>query len=295
MKAKVSHLVRHHILRLATRLLGWQNEELVAEGLYPTDSYQGISDSVSLDKIHQRFLIPSGWVVSRRSLRSVDRHGEFIPWLTYGATAWLDKLALEDMEILEFGGGASSHWFSKRSRSLTTIETDLAWKAILEGNLGQKSNILSLQDLAQQSQLEETEANTEIPSNVLARDHRWPESIKQQLIEGLQRTVSLIREASLVLVDGGPRNSYLYLVERFSGKNTILVVDNSDAEEIAETLAEFCPEKWLRIGFWGLTPINAFPAETAVFLKYEALRSRKLVNLLSKQWGSPTVPSFYSG
>ena len=52
-----------------------------------------------------------------------------VPWLTEESIVFLDQYLKEhkDAKILEFGCGASTIWFSKRTKNLTSVEHALDW------------------------------------------------------------------------------------------------------------------------------------------------------------------------
>lgn len=55
------------------------------------------------------------------------------PWLTEEAISFLEKFfeKHQNPKVLEFGGGASTVWFSKRTNQLYTIEHSRKWQYIL--------------------------------------------------------------------------------------------------------------------------------------------------------------------
>lgn len=53
------------------------------------------------------------------------------PWLAFGAIIELERILLlnPNFNILEFGSGGSTVFFSRRCRSVTSYETDIEWGA----------------------------------------------------------------------------------------------------------------------------------------------------------------------
>lgn len=49
------------------------------------------------------------------------------PWLTYGAIMSLEQIATLELNVLEFGGGGSTVFFSRRCKSVKTYESDREW------------------------------------------------------------------------------------------------------------------------------------------------------------------------
>ena len=56
-----------------------------------------------------------------------------VPWLTEGAIEFLEQYLTEhpSAKILEFGTGASTIWFAKRTPNLYSIEHDPSWFTLI--------------------------------------------------------------------------------------------------------------------------------------------------------------------
>lgn len=52
-----------------------------------------------------------------------------VPWVTHEAVLFLEKFMEEhpDARVLEFGSGASTVWFAKRTKNLTSVEHSPEW------------------------------------------------------------------------------------------------------------------------------------------------------------------------
>jgi hypothetical protein len=50
-----------------------------------------------------------------------------IPWIVKEAIYKLDELLTKDMDVLEFGSGGSTLFFSKRAKSVVSFEDDAKW------------------------------------------------------------------------------------------------------------------------------------------------------------------------
>jgi predicted O-methyltransferase YrrM len=49
------------------------------------------------------------------------------PWYTMDAIGFLDRYINQEVKILEFGSGRSTIWLSKRTKHITSVETDNKW------------------------------------------------------------------------------------------------------------------------------------------------------------------------
>jgi len=72
-----------------------------------------------------------GFMRSAFAGRAMDRNGAPLPWYTYSSIAFLDQMDFSDRSVLEFGGGQSTLWWAARAASVTTIESDPEWFAML--------------------------------------------------------------------------------------------------------------------------------------------------------------------
>lgn len=76
---------------------------------------------------------------SARLKKSVDKLGKPIPWFTYSAIAYLERLDLNQKTVFEWGSGHSSLYFSDKCQSITSIEYKKDWykyvNSLLEENM----------------------------------------------------------------------------------------------------------------------------------------------------------------
>jgi hypothetical protein len=78
-----------------------------------------------------RFSHVTGHWKSSIGTAAYDADGFPLPWYTYPAIDFLAQRDFLERDILEFGGGQSTLWWSQRARSVLTIEEDRAWFARL--------------------------------------------------------------------------------------------------------------------------------------------------------------------
>jgi SAM-dependent methyltransferase len=73
-----------------------------------------------------------GWKKSSFEGFSQDEYGNPIPWMTYNAIDFLEKNLKPEHEVFEFGLGASSIFFAKRVKRVTSLETNRKWLDIVK-------------------------------------------------------------------------------------------------------------------------------------------------------------------
>lgn len=75
----------------------------------------------------RKLLCDTGYLRSCRTGGSVDRNGEFLPWYTYPAIEFVKRLPLHNKDVLEYGGGFGTIYYSRRARSVSVVEHDPEW------------------------------------------------------------------------------------------------------------------------------------------------------------------------
>lgn len=157
-------------------------------------------------------------------------------------------------------GGASTVWFSKRAGDVTTFEFDARWAAVLSEHLEASSNVEIIQPETELGILKafKSEPNSGL-SSILAMD------IDSDYFVGL--TKEPLSRASLILVDGGPRNLAMYLASKYASPSALVVVDNSDTYELREGVEYLLQAGFTEIPFRGLGPLNPYEWTTSVFVK----------------------------
>ncbi len=201
----------------------------------------GLPKSAFLEVVFENL----GYFESVRADRPITNIGEPIPWLTYGAIAFLDGIDMNDFRILEFGGGGSSFFWEAKGASVEIHEDNPKWVEFLENRISDRSKVV-----------------THSP-NTPNYDCAFID-FDVVLIDGLQR-VQVISE--LISVFHKNKSSSL---SKFPG---IIVVDNSDWYPKAVNSLEKV-SGYSRIDFKGIGPANKYEWTTSIFIKpYENFRS----------------------
>jgi SAM-dependent methyltransferase len=62
-----------------------------------------------------------------------------IPWFSYAAIDFLESFLRPEMEVFEYGSGGSTLFFSRRVRSVLSVEDNPAWYELVTTRLKEKS------------------------------------------------------------------------------------------------------------------------------------------------------------
>lgn len=73
-----------------------------------------------------------GFVKSAESLKPVLGNDEPVPMFSYGMIEYLINLDMSKMDVLEFGAGNSTRFWSPRVKSVTSLENDPRWHTTLK-------------------------------------------------------------------------------------------------------------------------------------------------------------------
>jgi len=177
-----------------------------------------------------------GWHASfRGGARSVA--GEPRPWITFGASRFLETLDTVHMDVLELGSGASTLWLAERFRRVRSIEHDAQWMPA--GTLPANCEIL----------LRPVEGDTEVTP--------WPNPYHEAGRHG--------GPWDLVIVDGMGRRTAAEHIDELVRPDGLVLLDDTDVPgsepaQVALTRAGFG-----RIDFWGFRPGVALDTCTSVF------------------------------
>ena len=202
----------------------------------PSFFYRNQSSLSALISLHRDYLKTSGWLESKIHQRS-QRSGRPIPWFTYSALHFLDSLDLSETRVLEIGGGASSLYWEGRAATVVTLESPGPWADAIEEEFTK-------------------------PSSTLVRAEIGAEEFPPDTLAGL---VALMKDAEVVVVDGGNRAAFLEMAALVP--LNLLVVDNSDRSDLASSISALQSKGWIRLPFGGLGPLNSYGWETSIFFR----------------------------
>lgn len=183
-------------------------------------------------RLAQNFMLLAneyGQRISFLARKSVDRQGKPIPWYTYAAIEYLGQFDFSNMNVFEFGCGASTLWWASRSNKVVSVEHEPAWH---------------------QRMRQQAPPNADIH---LAVDRR-------EYIDYIDQTPP----ADIVIVDGEWRQECAVSALRGLKPNGMLIFDNADW--YPHTTAWLRSKKLFQIDFNGFSPLNNYCSTTSLFL-----------------------------
>lgn len=124
------------------------------------------------------------------------------PWLTSAATDFLEKRMKNGWQVLEWGAGASSLWFTARGCNVTSIEHDKNWYNSLKQRLPTGYDLRLVEE-------REAYINPEIDFATLDMvliDARWREACAEKVLEHI--AAGRTKNGLLIVFDDANRAAY---------------------------------------------------------------------------------------
>jgi hypothetical protein len=198
-------------------------------------------EAVRLDSVWLTYnaegLRQDGWIRSRREQACVDLDGRPVPWITYPAIDFLLRHVRPELEVFEYGCGASTLWWASRVRRVVAVEHEESWAQRIASQAPPHVTVTHV-PLA---------SGDEYARNVLA--HGGPFDVV--VIDG-RRRVDCVSHAMAGLRPEG-----------------VILFDNTDRDEYAQGVAQLALAGFHRIEFIGLAPMVDFKSETSLFFHGE--------------------------
>jgi hypothetical protein len=171
-----------------------------------------------------RFSRTTGHWKSSLKCSAIARDGRPIPWYTYPSIDFLAQRKFTDKNILEFGGGQSTLWWSARAKSVLTIEPDADWASRLKLQISQNVTI-----------------------------HHVPEDHEHRDMSLVIAAISKspIKKFDVIIVDGHLRKEATNLAFQYLAEDGAIIIDNAEGYGFFE---EINKHNCQRVDFFGFAP-----------------------------------------
>lgn len=239
-------------------------------------------DPALLNRLESQFLTSTGWRRSVEVGASVDAHGP-VPWFTYPATRYLERIVQGHWRVLEYGSGNSTRWWAARVAEVVAVEHDPAWAHALRCDL--PANVELVERVMDDPVPDECDALLRecwFPSGCFGIETEDPtRNYRAGLLDaayGAYGAVGLGYPAGhfdVIVVDGMARALTAWVAARQVGGAGLVVFDNSDRAEYANGYEFLEKSGFARIDFWGLGPINPYEWCTSIFVRDLATLKQK--------------------
>jgi hypothetical protein len=165
----------------------------------------------------------------------IDNQNKKIPWYTYPAIEYLSNLDFTQQSVFEYGSGNSSLWWSKKAKSVVSIEHDKEWYDKVRSSFGGNQTLLY------------KENNSEYEESITTLNDKY----------------------DVIIIDGIRRVECANIIEKYLNKESnegcLVILDNSDWYK---NTSRFLRESLdlIEVDFHGFGPINNYTWTTSIFV-----------------------------
>jgi len=157
-------------------------------------------------------------------------------------------------------------FFAESGARVTTVETDANWWEYMHHQAKNYSNLDVEMFPFEGIELKESVSLSHL-MNLGPDLEMWPEFQGLHNSNFDNKLIAMIEAADFIFIDGGPRNTWLELVSRYSNPKCILMVDNTDRIEWKNGLLTLESAGFVEIPFHGLGPLNPYAWTTSFFVR----------------------------
>lgn len=188
-----------------------------------------------------RFSIQSGHFISSLKMAAVSKYNQPIPWYTYPCIDFIKHIDFSKKNILEFGGGQSTLWWSKKSQEVLTIEGDQNWFFRIKSKM---------------------------PSNV----HLYyaPMGSATENVSEVKKILNFEKfsKFDVVIIDGLYRREMIEIALTHLSSTGIIICDNSESYGFFEAMRE---SPFMKIDFYGYAPGVFLPHCTTIYFRPDSV------------------------
>ena len=178
-----------------------------------------------------------GYQKSMEQMKSIDKDENPIPWFTYPAIEYLSQFDLKDKNIFEYGCGSSSLFWSKRAKSVTSVEHNIKWIGKLAEN---KPENLTIRHIMYKNEYEQAVLMEDIKFDIIVIDGNFARE------NCATHAIKALKSGGMIIFDNSERCN-----------------DREDYKEATQILRD---ANLIQIDFFGFGPIKEYTWCTSVFL-----------------------------
>jgi len=171
--------------------------------------------------------------ISQRKGFPVDGHGNYLPWLTYPLIEYLNGFDFSGKTVFEYGAGSSTMFWSKRAKTVESVELDPAWHQAIVAMA---------------------------PPNVFLHNEPDGHAYANKILEKDTRF-------DVIVIDGAERYRSAQAALQRLAPGGMIILDN--AEWYPRTASLLLGADLIEVRFSGFAPLNAFTSTSSVFFHRE--------------------------
>ena len=184
----------------------------------------------------------ASWVNSLMSGISMDENGKEIPWMTYKAIHFLKDFVTKhkNLEVFEFGSGASTLFFARHCKNVTSIETNPRWQEIITKKLAE-NNL----------------TNSQI--------HSMTDGLDNENYENFLSTLN--KKFDIIIIDSIKRYKCAINIPHFLKENGLIILDDSERKNYKKIFDFYTNQNFQQSNFPGISPGQLRIKNTTIFKK----------------------------
>lgn len=171
-----------------------------------------------------------------------DKNGRYIPWFTYPAFEYINSLDLKNKTVFEWGSGHSTVYWSKKCKSVTSVEDNKEWYEKISRFLNRHKNV----------------------NLIFSQD-------KEEYLDSIKATKL---SYDLIIIDGSYRIECLKKAAGLINDGGFIIFDNSDWYE--KSINKIINNGWLKIDFNGFSPTNEYTSRTSILFCIKSSLKQKI-------------------
>jgi len=204
------------------------------------------------------FIFPEDIVLLHKMLISMNKNQD-VPWLNYKALRWLESYLKPDMNVFEYGSGKSTIYFSKKVKSVVSIEHNKIfyqiWKERIEKEGLKNINYVLIEP-------EKGVKNSELFSSKFSKE--FEDLSFEKYVKYIEKFPD--KYFDFILIDGRARCGCLKYAIKKLKDNGVIMLDNSERSRYLECSKKFLKE-FKKKDFYGIGPNEISPWRTSVFFR----------------------------
>tara|TARA_B100001093_G_scaffold350695_1_gene335215 strand:+ start:2343 stop:3020 length:678 start_codon:yes stop_codon:yes gene_type:complete len=182
------------------------------------------------------YLIKTGYIDSKLN-NTLKVNNEFLPWFNFSFIELLKERLSSDLNVFEYGSGASTLFFSNRCKQVSSIEHDKNWFDKIKILVSRNSNInLYFYNL----------------------DDNYPNSINQ---------ISPNKKYDIIVIDGRMRSDCCFAIKDNLKSTSVIILDDSDRKRYKEGISFLHSLGFSQLNFQGLKPLGYKIDQTSLFYR----------------------------
>ncbi len=157
----------------------------------------------------------AGWKRSFLEGFSQDENGDALPWMTYPVIEFLQKTLQPHHEIFEFGCGASTLFFAKKVKKVTSLETNKNWLELIKQKLPSKNvEIILMKDGLTNDLYQNFAKDSGQKFDFIIID-----SLKR--FECAKNSITALKPGGVIILDDSERKNYQKIFDFLAAQNFV--------------------------------------------------------------------------